>query len=115
VGIGLAFDPDIRFLKGWQVKPLLKGILEQKSLLSIAKKPKGPSVFTEDLFDWMKNGPLRDMVLAIERPGFLSKSDFEKLLAVPDWCLFGEPNWFLWNLLTFDIFQKRVIRTVNTW
>ncbi|MDH4135312.1 MAG: asparagine synthase-related protein [Anaerolineae bacterium] len=110
VRIGLAFDPKIRFLKGWRVKPLLKGILEQRSLLSIAEKPKGPSVFSEDLHDWMRSGPLRDMVQAIERPGFLSKADFEKLLEVPSWDPLDEPNWFLWNLLTFDIFQKRVVK-----
>jgi hypothetical protein len=113
VRIGLAFDPDIRFLKGWQVKPLLKGILVQKSLSGIAKKPKGASVFSEDLHDWMRNGPLREMVLAIDRPGFVSKSDLEKLLEVPTWSPLDEPNWFLWNLLTFDIFQKRVVRVVN--
>jgi hypothetical protein len=57
---------------------------------------------------------MRERVLAIERPGFLSQSDFEKLLEVPTWHPLDEPNWFLWNLLTFDIFQKRVIQTVNT-
>jgi hypothetical protein len=107
--IGLAFDPDIRYLKGWQIKPLLKGILEQKSLSNISAKPKGPSTFSEDLYDWMRDGTLREMVLAINRPGFLSKSEFEKLLTVSEWDPLGEPNWFLWNLLTFDIFQKRVI------
>ena len=111
VRIGLAFDPDIRYLKGWQIKPLLKGILEQKSLSSIGAKPKGPSTFSEDLYDWLRNGTLREMVLAIDRPGFLSKTDFEKLLIAPEWDPLGEPNWFLWNLLTFDIFQKHVIRS----
>lgn len=109
VRIGLAFDPSIRLLKGWQVKPLLKGILEQKSLGTIAHKPKGPSVFSEDLHDWLRSGPLREMVLSIDRPGFLSKSDFEKLIDVPPWNPLDEPNWFLWNLLTFDIFQKEVV------
>lgn len=110
VRISYAFDPRIRYLKGRQVKPLLKGILEQRSLGSIANKPKGGSVFNDDLYAWMKTGPLCDMVRSIERPSFVSKSDFEKLLEVPDWDPVGEPNWFLWNLLTFDIFQKRVIK-----
>jgi hypothetical protein len=57
---------------------------------------------------------LRELVLDIERPGFLSKSDFEKLLKVPTWSPLDGPNWFLWDLLTFDIFKRRVIRTANT-
>ncbi|MCL4299806.1 MAG: asparagine synthase [Anaerolineae bacterium] len=105
-----SFDPDIRYLKGQQVKPLLKGLLEQNSLGSIARKPKGASVFNENLYDWLKSGPLREMVLAMDRPGFVSKSDFEKLIEVPSWSPLDEPNWFLWNLLTFDIFQKHVVR-----
>ena len=48
---------------------------------------------------------LRDLVLDIDRPGFLSKADFEALL--------DRPDWFLWNLLTFDIFQKRVLNQRN--
>jgi len=113
IRISYAFDPRIRYLKGRQVKPLLKRILENRSLASIARKPKGPSVFNDDLYIWMRSGPLCDMVQAIERPGFLSQSDFEKLLEVPDWDPWQEPNWFLWNLLVFDVFQKRVIGTYS--
>jgi hypothetical protein len=109
VRISFAFEPGIRYRKGQQVKPLLKQILEQHSLSSIAHKPKGPSVFNDDLYDWMRNGSMRDMVRSIERPSFLSQSDFRKLLMVPDWDPLDEPNWFLWNLLTFDLFQKRVV------
>lgn len=111
IRISYAFKPGVRYRRGQQVKPLLKDILEQHGLGSIAHKPKGPSVFNDDLYDWMRAGPMRDMVQSIERPGFLSRSDFEKLLAVPDWNPLDDPNWFLWNLLTFDIFQKRVIRS----
>ena len=110
IRISYAFDPGIRYLKGRQVKPLLKQILEQKSLVDIARRPKGPSVFNNALYAWMRQGPLRDMVQAIERPAFLSQSDFNKLLQVPAWNPLDEPNWFLWNLLTFDIFQERVIQ-----
>jgi asparagine synthetase B (glutamine-hydrolysing) len=110
IRISYAFDPNIRYLKGRQVKPLLKRILEEKSLSRIARNPKGPSVFNDALYAWMKQGPLHDMVHAIERPGFLSQSDFNKLLEVPDWDPLDEPNWFLWNLLTFDVFQKHVVR-----
>ena len=111
VKISYAFDPRIRYMKGTTVKPLLKGILEARGLAHIAQKPKGPSVFNDDLYGWMrKGGSLRDMVEAIERPGFLSKADFEELLEVRDWDPREEQNWFLWDLLTFDIFQKQVIR-----
>jgi len=113
IRVSYAFDPSIRYLKGQQVKPLLRRILEQKSLASIAHRPKGPSVFNNALHDWMRSGLMRDMVQAIERPGFLDKSDFERLLEVPTWDPLDEPNWFLWNLLTFDIFQKQVVRVVN--
>jgi hypothetical protein len=110
IRISYAFDPRIRYLRGRQVKPLLKRILEQRSLSSIANRPKGPSVFNNALYDWLRVGPLSDMVQAIERPGFLGQSDFAELLTVPDWHPLDEPNWFLWNLLTFDIFRKRVIQ-----
>jgi asparagine synthetase B (glutamine-hydrolysing) len=110
IRISYAFDPDIRYLKGRQVKPLLKGMLEQRALGSIAHRPKGPSVFNEDLYAWMRSGAMRDMVQSIERPAFLSRADFERLLTVPTWDAWDEPNWFLWNVLTFDIFQKRVIK-----
>lgn len=114
VRISYAFKPDVRYLDGRRVKPLLKQILERNSLAVIANKPKGPSVFNDDLYDWMRNGSMRDMVQAIERPAFLSQADFQKLLTVPDWDPVDEPNWFLWNLLTFDIFQKQVIRSLKS-
>lgn len=106
--IGLAFDPRIRFLQGRKVKPILKGTLERTPLADITRKPKGTSVFNEDLHDWMRTGPMRELVLAIERPGFLNQKDFEKLLEVPAWNPLDEPNWFLWNLLNYDISQKQL-------
>lgn len=102
VRISLAFRPGIRYIRGWRTKPLLKDILEQHKLSAIARKPKGGSVFTDDLYAWMRSGPLYEMVRDIDRPGFLSKAEFERLVAKPDH--------FLWSLLTFDIFQKRILR-----
>ena len=110
IRISYAFDPSIRYLQGQRVKPLLKKILEQKSLAEITQKPKGPSVFNYALHDWMRSGPMRDMVLSMERPSFLNQADFEKLQAVPTWSPLDEPNWFLWNLLTFDLFKKRILK-----
>ncbi len=109
IRIAFAFDSKIRFIKpglGFvnqnQTKYLLKKILVQKSYAAIALKTKGASAFDTDLFAMMKTGALREMTHAIERPGFLSKSDFEALLEQPDH--------FLWNLLTLDTFQKRVLK-----
>ncbi|MBN1878172.1 MAG: hypothetical protein JXA33_28390 [Anaerolineae bacterium] len=112
--IALAFDPHVRFLKGWEVKPLLRGILKQTSFSDIVSKPKGTSVFNVDLYKWMRNGALRDLVLAIDRPSFLSQSDFDMLLEMPEWDPLKEPDWFLWNLLIFDVFYKRVIQVAHT-
>ena len=111
---GLAFNPNIRFLQNRKVKPLMRNILQRTPLAGVINKPKGASVFSDDLYDWMKEGPLREMVLAIERPAFLSKPDFKKLLDVPDWNPLDQPNWFLWNLLTFDIFKKHVVQSINS-
>ena len=58
-------------------------------------------VFT-DLLIWMQSGPLQEMVREIELPGFLSRKEFEDLVQHPDF--------FLWSLLTFDIFQKRILK-----
>jgi len=102
IRISFAFPPEARFIKGLRTKPLLKSILEQRRLSAIARRPKGGSVFTDDLYTWMRVGPLHEMVRDIDRPGFLSRADFERLVETPDH--------FLWSLLTFDLFQKRVLR-----
>jgi len=103
IRISLAFQPKVRYIKGWRTKPLLKDILEQNGLSTIARRPKGGSVFTPDLYAWMRSGPLREMIRAIDLPGFLSKADFERLVEKPDH--------FLWSLLTWDIFQKNILRS----
>jgi asparagine synthetase B (glutamine-hydrolysing) len=101
IRLSLAFRPEIRYIKGLRTKPFLKDILERRGLSAIARKPKGASIFTDDVSAWMRSGPLREMVRDINRPGFLSQADFERLLE--------EPDYFLWNLLTFDIFQKKFL------
>lgn len=111
IRISRAFPPTVRYLNGHEIKPLLKRILEQHSPSQVTKKPKGYSVFSEDLFDWMKHGMLRDLIDAIDRPAFVSKAEFDGLLDRVEYPLLDDPRgWFLWNLLTFDIFQKRIIR-----
>lgn len=102
IRMSFAFRPEIRYTRGLRTKPLLKDILEQRGLSTIARRPKGSTVFEDDLYAWMHSGPLHEMVRDIDLPGFLSKADFEQLIE--------KPAPFLWNLLTFDIFQKRILR-----
>lgn len=98
---GFAFHPDIRYIKGLRSKYLLKDLLEQKTESPVARKPKGFSVFEQDLFEWMQSGSLHPLVEEIHRPGFLSQVEFDQSLKKPDY--------FLWILLVFDIFQRRCL------
>lgn len=97
---GFAFHPDVRYIRGFRTKYLLKDILEQRTGSAAAQRPKGFSIFESDLFNWMQNGPLRPWVDDIQLPGFVSRADYESLVQKPDY--------FLWGLLLLDIFQKRI-------
>ncbi len=101
----LAFAPQVRFMRGLNTKPLQKQMLSRQSFSELANKKKGGTSFKRDLYAWMSHGLLRDLVRAIERPGFMELADFEELLE--------HPNPLLWNLLTFDIFMKRVVRNTH--
>jgi asparagine synthetase B (glutamine-hydrolysing) len=106
IRMSFVFRPEIRYIQGSRVKPILKEILKQRGLAMIAQKPKGGSAYSPDVFEWMKSGCLRQLIQEIERPGFLSKADLEELLKRSDW---WNVHYFLWNLLTFDIFQKKIL------
>lgn len=97
--VALLIHPNIRYIKGFTPKHLLKSLLKQKSMAQVAHKRKGGSAVNEDLIEWMRSGSLRPMVEEIIRPGFMSKADFDHLLRNPDY--------FLWSLLTYDLFLKR--------
>lgn len=99
--VGMAFHPDVRYIKGFRTKYLLKDILEQQTGSATAQKPKGFSIFDDDLFNWMQSGPLRQWVDDIQLPGFIGRADYESLIQQPDY--------FLWGLLLLDIFQKRIL------
>jgi asparagine synthetase B (glutamine-hydrolysing) len=99
----LVIRPEERYIRGFRVKPILKQLLEQRSSSPAPRLPKLGSSFNPDVHIWMDRGPLRAMVRAIERPGFLSKSDLERLIEQPNY-------FFLWALLTFDIFNKRILK-----
>jgi hypothetical protein len=113
VRISLAFPSEVRCLNGHEIKPLLKRMLEQHSTSTVTRKPKGYSVFSQDLFDWMKTGFLRDLIHGIDRPDFVSQAEIDSLLDEMECPPMSDPRdprgWFLWNLLTFDVFQKRTI------
>jgi asparagine synthetase B (glutamine-hydrolysing) len=97
----LTIHPDMRYIKGFRYKHLLRRLLWQKTNAPVAHKRKGPSTVNDDLVAWMRTGPLRPLIDDIQRPGFINKADFERLLRKPDY--------FLWPFLTLDIFKKRVI------
>ncbi len=100
---GFRFDPEIRYIKGFKEKYLLKILLQQKTGLRTTWKPKGGTQFYDDIFDWMRVGSLRPLVDDIELPGFINRRDFEKLVQKPDL--------FLWGLLLLDLFKKRILKS----
>ncbi len=97
-------EPGLKLMDRHNVKPALRRILERHAPLAAqaTRRPKGFSVFNNDVYSWMKNGVLQEMVCAMDRPAFLSKQDFQYLLT--------RPREFAWRLLTLDIFQKRVLK-----
>lgn len=102
VKMALTVHPDLRYIKGFRYKHLLRRLLEQKTNAPVARKRKGPSNVNDDLVAWMHTGSLRPLVEDIDRPSFMEKNDFDRLIKKPDY--------FLWPLLTLDVFQKRIFR-----
>ncbi|MEM7348801.1 MAG: hypothetical protein AAF485_31615, partial [Chloroflexota bacterium] len=97
----LAISPEIRLLKNFKTKPILKALLTRHDLVELAEKPKGAVLFQDDVSRWMTRGALEERVAAIDIPDFMSKVEFEQL--------HQKPIEFLWDLLTFDIFKKQVL------
>ena len=93
--------PGIRYMKGFKHKYLLKQLFAKKVNAKIANQPKGGSTTPEDLVTRMRSGSLRPLVAEIERPAFMSQTDFDGVIQ--------RSNYFLWQILTFDIFKKRII------
>jgi len=102
VQASFVFDPIARYTQGHMVKPVLKAALKSQVPATSTNQPKGWSGIGEStLFSWMQDGELSDLVRGIERPGFMKQSEFERKLEQPDW--------FTWNMLTLDLFQKFVL------
>jgi asparagine synthetase B (glutamine-hydrolysing) len=98
-----SITPSIRYYAQDRFKWLPKQMLDNRLNTQTTSWPKIGGGFKDQLFDWMKEGVLRDMVDSIERPSYMSTADFETLCHKPDW--------LTWNLLTLDLFQKRVIKS----
>ena len=96
------YDPRTRYVSGHRVKPLPSAALQSRIPTSVTRKPLGWSAIGADLWTWMREGEMRDLVQAIEHPSFLSGADFEHCL--------DHPAWFTWSLLTLDLFVKSVLR-----
>jgi hypothetical protein len=73
--------------------------LESQGSLGVINKPKGySSIFNQDVIPWMRDGSLCELVREIDRPPFMSSEDFQSVIE--------EPDWYTWNLLTLDLFEK---------
>jgi asparagine synthetase B (glutamine-hydrolysing) len=103
ISILAAFTVDARdrYFSGGRTKPILKRILETGPASSIVGAPKLGGGFQAELYGWMHHGILRDLVLGMNRPSFMSREDFRRIVAAP--------GWYTWNLLTFDLFQRTVL------
>jgi asparagine synthetase B (glutamine-hydrolysing) len=104
IRMAFAFRPDVRYVAHSTYKYPFRRILAQRSssTVGMGRERKGGTLVFKDLITWMQSGPLHEMVRDIEVPGFMSRKEFEDLIQ--------HPNWFLWSLLTFDVFKKRVLK-----
>jgi hypothetical protein len=101
VRCAFSFEPQIRFYAHGQSKWLAKQLVEKRTGYQ-THLPKHDGGFGAELFEWMKHGVLRDMVCSMERPGYMSAADFKQKQ--------DEPDWFTWNLLNLDLFQKKFLK-----
>jgi len=83
-----------------RTKPLLKLALQARTGLDFVSRPKRAGTFFTDLFAWMREGVLADMVRSIERPGYVDPKSFRQQIEAPDWTT--------WNLLLMDLYAKHL-------
>jgi hypothetical protein len=107
---GFAFAPEVRYLwpRGpWvhRFKPLQQELLRRRGFGALVGRAKGGTTFGGELWSWLTEGTLRDRFEAIERPEWLSEPTFAAVKRAP--------SDFFWNLLTFDRWQKRVLRPAS--
>lgn len=100
--LAFRYSPEVRYYAHKMVKWIPKQLLQRRLGGESIHKPKLSGGFDNELFQWMKNGILKDHVAAMERPGYIDPKDFSKIIEQPDW--------LTWNLLNLDLFQKIVLR-----
>lgn len=101
-----AFPAEVRYARAagpWsgRLKPLQQKMLSRRGLGALVGRRKGGTNFNADLWRWLSAGILRDRVEAIERPGWLSAAAFAEMK--------GKWTDFLWNLLVYDTWRRRVV------
>ncbi len=102
VGLTLSIDARIRYVKDGQYKWLPKQLLRQRVSSDTVDWPKRDGGFPAELFAWMKSGVLRELTADIARPAYMTTTQFQHQL--------DNPDWLTWNMLTLDLFEKRVLR-----
>lgn len=102
VGLTLSIDARIRYVKDGQYKWLPKQLLRQRVSSATVDWPKRDGGFPAELFAWMKSGELRELTADIARPAYMTAAQFQYQL--------DNPDWLTWNMLTLDLFEKRVLR-----
>ena len=104
-----AFDAGIRFLRPrgpWshRVKPLQQELLIRRGCGELIGGAKGGTSFNDEVWQWLTDGCLADRVQAIDQPWFPA-SALEGFTS--------SPSDALWNVLTWDIFERRVVETAR--
>ena len=103
VEAAFSFRPLERYTYRNYPKPVLRFALQSRAPLDVINQHKGQSsLMTENVFPWMREGSLRDLVKSIDRPQYISSSNFDKII--------NQPDWLTWNLLTMDLFLKNVLK-----
>ena len=78
-----------RYFGDKMTKHLPKRVLLTRAKEYDVKKPYLGTGFQDDLFRWMREGELRDLVVSIERPAYLGRAQFNQALR--------DPSWFTWD------------------
>jgi asparagine synthetase B (glutamine-hydrolysing) len=99
--LSFAFPPRLRYIRGLRQKYLLKDALNRRVGSPITRQPKGYSSFRADFLRWLRRGSLQPLLREIAVPSWLSRADFDRWRARPDFAI--------WNLLAFDLFQKHAL------
>ncbi len=104
VSAAYAFDSQIRFHANDQTKWLPRLLVERRAQAEAAHLPKQHGGFPQHIAWELKQGQLHEQLRAMQRPDWLSASDFEQKI--------DQPDWLTWNMLTWHIFEEWV-RTLN--